>query len=84
MFNVNSHTLIHDKHCHFVLQHMIISMKKLTIHLEEVLLWKLVQFAGVGEGRQDTSEIDQGTDDLQKYVCFKEILINMFYFLKNK
>lgn len=49
-------------------------MKKLTIHIEEALLWKLVQFAGVGEGKPATEDIEQGSDDLQKYVLIYSIV----------
>lgn len=56
-------------------QHLVVSMKKLTIHIEEVLLWKLVQFAGVGEGKPATEDIEQGSDDLQKYVLIYSIVV---------
>lgn len=43
-------------------------MKKLTIQLEESLLWKLVQFAGFGQNDTSLEKIEEGIDDLQKYV----------------
>ena len=41
-------------------------MKKLTIQLEEELLWKLVQFAGIGQSDKSLEKLEEGIDDLQK------------------
>ena len=40
-------------------------MKKLTMQLEEELLWKLVQFFGLGQVDQGVQKLHQGTDDMQ-------------------
>ncbi|XP_053397930.1 intermembrane lipid transfer protein VPS13D-like [Mercenaria mercenaria] len=49
-----------------IFKHLIISMKKLTVQLEEELLWKLVQFAGIGQSDTSLEKLEEGIDDLQK------------------
>ena len=48
------------------LQHLIISMKKLTVQLEEKLLWKLVQFCGYRQSDPSIQKLEDNSSDLQK------------------
>ena len=48
-----------DVHGVLLLQYLQINTKRLTVHLEERLLWKLLQFAGFkkdGSGLQHTED----------------------------
>lgn len=48
-------------------QHLVISMKKMTLDIEEKLLWKLFQFAGFGKEEHLADETDY---DSQKYAIY--------------
>ena len=49
-----------------LMQHLIISMKKLTVQLEEKLLWKLVQFRGYSQSDPSIQKLEDNSSDLQK------------------
>ena len=43
-------------------QHLIVSTKKMTVHLEEKLLWKLLQFAGYNKPEDDMKKMEESCD----------------------
>ncbi|KAL4233287.1 Vacuolar protein sorting-associated protein 13D [Mactra antiquata] len=64
-----------------IFKHVIISMKRLTIQLEEQLLWKLVQFAGIGQSDTNIEKIEEGIDDLQKTLSItSSVKTKRYYF----
>jgi hypothetical protein len=42
-----------------VLQHLIVNMKKLSVQIEEQLLWKLLQFCGFGSTGQGDETVTE-------------------------
>lgn len=47
-------------------KHLIISMKKMKIDIEERLLWKLVQFAGFGQDDVSDESLDENDYDTKQ------------------
>ncbi|KAH3833861.1 hypothetical protein DPMN_107177, partial [Dreissena polymorpha] len=47
-----------------IFKHLLVKIKKLTLQLDEVLLWKLIQFGDLGQKPADTMDIESGASDL--------------------
>lgn len=50
-------------------------MKSLTVQLEERMLWKLVQFLGVGQIDVSNLDLDESTFESHRYMWFMYNLI---------
>ncbi|XP_052810385.1 intermembrane lipid transfer protein VPS13D-like isoform X2 [Mya arenaria] len=47
-----------------IYKHLLIKMKKMSLQLDEVLLWKLIQYARIDQGRPDADSLNPVADDL--------------------
>ena len=51
-----------------VVHHMLMSVKKLTVHIEERLLWKLLAFCGFNQADPELERLDECSFDSQRSV----------------
>ncbi|KAL5009744.1 hypothetical protein ScPMuIL_012049 [Solemya velum] len=64
-----------------IYKYMVISMKKLTLQLEERLLWKLLQFIGFGEAEGDIHKLDdKECDSNRALVAATSVKTKRYYF----
>ena len=47
-------------------QYFMLNMKRLTVQIEETLLWKLLEFIGFNQSHDDVENIDEGGYDCQR------------------
>lgn len=52
-----------------IYKHLVISMKKLNVHIEERLLWKLFQFGGFGKTDVSDENLDETDYDTRKAIA---------------
>ena len=53
-------------HVRIVFQHLQVEIAKLTLQIEEVLLWKMYQFFGYSTSDLEIEKIDESNFDSQK------------------
>ncbi|KAL8611447.1 hypothetical protein ACOMHN_014502 [Nucella lapillus] len=63
-----------------IFKHMIVSTKRLTVHLEERLLWKLLQFAGFKKDTSDLQRMEDAYDAHRALSAVTSILSKRYYF----
>ncbi|XP_025097802.1 vacuolar protein sorting-associated protein 13D-like isoform X4 [Pomacea canaliculata] len=62
-----------------IFKHFCLSTKRLTVHIEERLLWKLLQFAGFGKGSTDMHKMDD-VYDMQRPVSAVTLIHSTRYY----
>ncbi|XP_041352246.1 vacuolar protein sorting-associated protein 13D-like isoform X2 [Gigantopelta aegis] len=62
-----------------IFKHLIVSTKKMTVHLEEKLLWKLLQFAGYNKPEDDMKKMEESCDT-HRALSASSVLAKRYYF----
>ena len=52
-------------------QHLTVTVKQMTLQIEERLLWKLFQFAGYNQIARAQEQLDENSFDSQRYVSLQ-------------
>ena len=64
---------------HCIIQYVYVNMKKMSLKLEEKLLWKLLQFLGMGKTVDTNSSLTDKDADMAKYVSDTNVYVLWFF-----
>ncbi|XP_059165407.1 intermembrane lipid transfer protein VPS13D-like [Physella acuta] len=77
---VSAHKVPSGKWKAEIFKHLYVCTKRMTIHIEEKLLWKLMQFAGVGKDDRILNRLDEATDTHRALSAVTAIQSTRYYF----